>query len=149
VTVILRPIDRVRPSAYNPRHADPARLDVIELSLRKLGWLLPIYADPAGEIISGHQRHLVAERMGYGWVPVETMRKIPLERRKAINIAFNRGTNDLRPEQTPAKLTDALDRVDLAKLTAALPNIAPDSDEAFPLPAPNEGRADRAAAVGE
>ena len=57
-------IDSLNPSTYNPRTADPRRLDLIELSLRKLGFLLPIYATPDGEIISGHQRHHVAKRLG-------------------------------------------------------------------------------------
>ena len=63
-------IDSLNPSTYNPRTADPRRLDLIELSLRKLGFLLPIYATPDGEIISGHQRHHVAKRMGVRQVPV-------------------------------------------------------------------------------
>lgn len=53
-------INDIAPSTYNPRVADPARLDLIELSLRKLGFLLPLYATPDGEIISGHQRHCPA-----------------------------------------------------------------------------------------
>lgn len=63
-------IDKVQPSTYNPRTADPRRLDIIELSLRKLGFLLPIYASEDGEIISGHQRHHVAKRMGLKQIPV-------------------------------------------------------------------------------
>lgn len=58
--VELLPLGAVNPSTYNPRVADPARLDLIELSLKKLGFLLPIFADPAGEIVSGHQRHPAA-----------------------------------------------------------------------------------------
>lgn len=60
-------VTEIEPSTYNPRIADPARLDLIELSLRKLGFLLPLYATPDGEIISGHQRHHVACRMGGWW----------------------------------------------------------------------------------
>jgi hypothetical protein len=52
------PWGSVRPSTYNPRAADEARLKLVGLSLRKLGWLLPIVATPEGEILSGHQRHL-------------------------------------------------------------------------------------------
>ena len=29
------------PSTYNPRQADPGRLELVALSLRKFGWLLP------------------------------------------------------------------------------------------------------------
>ena len=62
--ITLEPLESIRPSTYNPRTADPARLDLIELSLRKLGFIAPIFADVDGEILSGHQRHLVASRMG-------------------------------------------------------------------------------------
>lgn len=93
-------IDDVRPSTYNPRAADPRRLDLVEMSLRKLGWLLPVYADANGEILSGHQRHHVAMRMGLSRVPVCFTKAMPLEERKAVNIAFNRGTNDLKSADT-------------------------------------------------
>ena len=62
--VTAEPVTMLRGSSYNPRQVDPRRLDLIELSLRKLGFLAPIYADADGEILSGHQRHLVAARMG-------------------------------------------------------------------------------------
>lgn len=44
-------VTEIEPSTYNPRVADPERLDLIELSLRKLGFLLPLYATPDGEIM--------------------------------------------------------------------------------------------------
>ena len=43
------PIDAVRASEYNPRKNDEKRLALTEMSLRKLGFLLPIYADMDGE----------------------------------------------------------------------------------------------------
>ena len=67
----LVPIDAVKASEYNPRRNDEKRLALAELSLRKLGFLLPIYADEHGEILSGHQRQLVARRMGFPEIPVE------------------------------------------------------------------------------
>ena len=63
----LVPIDAVRASEYNPRRNDEKRLALTELSLRKLGFLLPIYADESGEILSGHQRRRSgAESPAYG-----------------------------------------------------------------------------------
>ena len=61
----LVPIESVHASEYNPRRNDEKRLALTEMSLRKLGFLLPIYADRSGEILSGHQRHLVATRMRF------------------------------------------------------------------------------------
>ena len=49
--VKLVPIGDVRASEYNPRRNDEKRLALTEMSLRKLGFLLPIYADKDGEII--------------------------------------------------------------------------------------------------
>lgn len=111
-------IDAVSPSSYNPRKADPRRLDVLELSLKKLGWLLPIFADQNGEILSGHQRHHVAQRMGLESVPVETTPAMDLATRKAVNVVFNRGTNDLDVTDTPKNITEALASIDLDGLAS-------------------------------
>jgi hypothetical protein len=140
-------IDAVRPSTYNPRKADPRRLDLIELSLRKLGFLLPIYADANGEILSGHQRHHVATRMGLKKVPVFFLPEMDLEKRKAINIAFNRGTNDLRHADTPKNMTEALAVLDIAKMVKKLkdvkdftPCMTPEKISVAKLVKANEGR---------
>jgi hypothetical protein len=125
-------IDSLNPSTYNPRMADPRRLDLIELSLRKLGFLLPIYATPDGEIISGHQRHHVATRMGVKQVPVAFMKPMDLPERKGINVAFNRATNDLKGKDTPENITDALARVDIDVIAAAVPDKQPDTAEFYP-----------------
>lgn len=71
----LVPITDVKASEYNPRKNDEKRLTLTEMSLRKLGFLLPIYADTSGEILSGHQRHLVATRMGFTRIPVQYVNK--------------------------------------------------------------------------
>ncbi|MDX2095613.1 MAG: ParB N-terminal domain-containing protein [Alphaproteobacteria bacterium] len=125
-------IDKLNPSTYNPRAADPRRLDLIELSLRKLGFLLPIYATPEGEIISGHQRHHVAQRMGVKEVPVEFTKAMDLPERKGVNVAFNRATNDLKPGDTPENITQALSRVNLEEIAAAVPDKKPDTPEFYP-----------------
>ena len=125
-------IDSLNPSTYNPRAADPRRLDLIELSLRKLGFVLPIYATPDGEIISGHQRHHVAKRMGVRQVPVAITKAMELPERKAVNVAFNRATNDLDCGDTPKNITEALARVDLDSLADAIPDKTPDTPEFYP-----------------
>lgn len=125
-------IDSLNPSTYNPRAADPRRLDLIELSLRKLGFVLPIYATPDGEIISGHQRHHVAKRMGVRQVPVAITKSMELPERKAVNVAFNRATNDLDCGDTPKNITEALARVDLDALANAIPDKTPDTPEFYP-----------------
>ncbi|MDX2244564.1 MAG: ParB N-terminal domain-containing protein [Leptolyngbyaceae cyanobacterium bins.302] len=128
----LLPISAVNPSTYNPRIADPERLNLIELSLRKLGFLLPVYADQNGEILSGHQRHHVATRMGVERLPIAFTKPLDLAERKAVNIAFNRGTNDLAPDDLPKTLTEALQRSNVHQLAESLPDLDIHSPQFYP-----------------
>jgi len=136
--ISLESLTAVSPSTYNPRSADSKRLDVIELSLRKLGFLAPIYVDGDGEILSGHQRHLVATRMGATKVPVFRTKPMPLNQRKALNIVFNRATNDFDIHHTPDKITRELESLDLDALAAAIPDKSPDSPEFLRCAHPTE-----------
>ena len=114
----LVPIDAVKASEYNPRRNDEKRLALAELSLRKLGFLLPIYADEHGEILSGHQRQLVARRMGFPEIPVEYVSEKELGERKAVNVLFNRATNDLQKQDTCAIVKKRLYEMDIQAMTA-------------------------------
>lgn len=125
-------IDAVKASTYNPRKADPKRHDYIELSLRKLGFVLPIYADASGEILSGHQRHYVAKRMGCTKIPVEIVKAMPLEKRKSYNIVFNRATNDLKKNDTSKTVTEKLQSVDVEEIASRIPDIEIDTPEFYP-----------------
>lgn len=128
----LVPIDAVRASDYNPRRNDEKRLALTEMSLRKLGFLLPIYADESGEILSGHQRHLVASRMGFTEIPVEYVSSKELGERKAVNVLFNRATNDLQKQDTCAIIKKRLYGTDIEALAADIPDIEPNTPESFP-----------------
>ncbi|WP_394239895.1 ParB N-terminal domain-containing protein [Vibrio astriarenae] len=123
-------LTKIKPSTYNPRKADPQRLDILELSIRKLGFLLPLFADKSGEILSGHQRHHVCERMGISQAPIKYTEPMSLADRKGLNIAFNRGTNDLDMADTPVNMTEALARANLQEAAAKLPDKK-ESDKDF------------------
>lgn len=125
-------INEVRPSTYNPREADPERLDLIELSLRKFGFLLPIYADNNGEILSGHQRHFVAQRMNVVRVPVVRVKNLDLPKRKAVNIAFNRGTNDFRMADDTKKVTNELSNTSFTDKINSIQDVNLHDHEFFP-----------------
>lgn len=129
---LLTHLDMLEPSTYNPREADPMRLELIELSLRKLGWLLPLYADPKGEILSGHQRHLVSNRIGCDMVPVMRVKELTLTRRRALNIMFNRGTNDLDRTEGSEEATKALLAAGVQELADNLPDLAVAEDGFYP-----------------
>ena len=143
----LVPIDAVKASEYNPRRNDEKRLALAELSLRKLGFLLPIYADEHGEILSGHQRQLVARRMGFPEIPVEYVSEKELGERKAVNVLFNRATNDLQKQDTCAIVKKRLYEMDIQAMTEALPDIEPGSPESLRLCAAPDGH--REARKGE
>ncbi len=127
----IESLDSINPSTYNPRTADPKRLDLIELSLRKLGFIAPIYADDNGEILSGHQRHYVATRMGCTEVPVFRVPPMDLDKRKALNIVFNRGTNDFDICKTPEKARKELEQIDLNALASEIADKEVGSKEFF------------------
>lgn len=134
---VLTAIDAVSPGAYNPRLTDPARLALLELSLRKLGFLIPLYATPDGELSSGHQRRLAAAHLGVRQVPACFFdRNLSLDERRAINLIFNRGTNDLAIHDTSHSLTQAIERSSVYELAAALPDKTPDTPEFYPCLSP-------------
>lgn len=128
----LVPIESVHASNYNPRKNDEKRLHLTSLSLRKLGFLLPIFADTSGEILSGHQRQLVARRLGFTMIPVEFVDNKALGERKAVNVLFNRATNDLQKQDTCTIVKKRLYSMDIESMIESLPDIEPDSKEAFP-----------------
>lgn len=131
---VLVDIDALKPSAYNPRKADRERLDLVKLSLSKFGWLLPIYADSEGEILSGHQRHLMAHELGAKKVPVVYVKPLPIERRMGINVLYNRATNDLKKHSSSRELLEMMrDRADLIEKVKSLPDIEIDSPEWYPV----------------
>lgn len=142
------PAQTLRPSTYNPREADPKRLELIALSLSKLGFLLPLYASTQGEIISGHQRHYVAtEMLGLKNLPVEFMDVENLEDRKGLNIIFNRATNDMGSEQTSKDLTKELLSRDIEAIAKGMPDVSDffpcmsaKETDILPLLAANRGR---------
>ena len=98
-TIELVPVSALHPAPYNPREADTERLELVALSLRKLGFLLPLVATKDGEILSGHQRHRMAAAMGASRVPV-LHADIQGAKRRGLNILFNRATNDISVQDT-------------------------------------------------
>jgi len=118
----LEPIDSLIPASYNPRKVDPERLKLVELSIRKLGWLLPVYATRSGELLSGHQRTHVARAIGYTHVPCVRLGDMDDRTRKAVNILFNRSTNDMDVGDVPADMRETIRRIDLLGMAAGLPD---------------------------
>ena len=96
---VMVPADTLRFDEHNPREVDPERLRLIGQSLRKLGFLLPLYAEPGGKLLSGHQRWTAACQMGLPEVPVvfvdiQKNGRTDPEVLSRLNYLFNRATND-------------------------------------------------------
>jgi hypothetical protein len=131
---VLVDIDSLEPSTYNPRKADRERLDLVKLSLQKFGWLLPIYADSNGEILSGHQRHLMAKELGATKVPVIYVKPLPIERRMGINVLYNRATNDIKKNTSSRDLLETMrEKKDVVERVKLLPSIEVDTPEWYPV----------------
>ena len=109
-------LDRLHFDPNNPRHTDPARLVLVEESLRKLGFVLPMYAMPDGMVLSGHQRLTAAKNIGATRVPVITLEKEG-EEIVQINFLFNRATNDFTPFDANKDIG----------VTPGWPDVVPDS----------------------
>lgn len=124
-------VGKLLPAAYNPRKADSTRLEFVKMSLQKLGWLLPIYATPEGEILSGHQRHSVAVSMGYTHVPVVYVECIDDAKRKSLNIVFNKATNDMRKNSRVGDLYERLREYDYS-FAKDIPDKIPNTPMAYP-----------------
>ncbi len=90
---------------------------MLALSLRKLGWLTPVYATSTGQILSGHQRSFVARELGYDLVPVVFV-GVPEKHHKAVNILFNRATNDMYREDSAQSLGEKLEATNIFNLAS-------------------------------
>lgn len=144
----VAPLAGLTPALYNPRRVDSERLDMVRLSLQKLGWLLPMYVTEDNEILSGHQRATVAVELGYTHAPVEVLHGLTHNQRRALNIMFNRATNDFAAPDTPTEVTRRLLAEDVSAVASGLPDWPLDNFPCIeavevpiaPLLAANRGR---------
>ena len=125
-------IDKLFGAEYNPRKPDAKRLAIVELSLRKFGWLLPLYALPSGQLLSGHQRTKSAKTIGFKRIPVVTIDFPDKEVEKFINIVFNRATNDMRINKSSSSLADQLHALNVDDIEKMFPDVVPNSLPSYP-----------------
>lgn len=126
----LIPVEALEPAAYNPREADETRLQLLGTSLKKLGFILPLYATPEGHLLSGHQRLTMARELGYTHVPVVRL-DVPQKRYKNLNILFNRVTNDMKRNETSDDLWGELSIERIQELLEAIPDKVPNTPESY------------------
>lgn len=121
-TVYQMGLDELHPDETNPRKPDQARMSLLGLSIRKLGFIMPMYATQDGMLLSGHQRLTVARELGIGHVPV-----IPVDlaqnKIKGINILFNRATNDFTAFDTGRTSEQRFDYAKVVEEAEELPDF--------------------------
>jgi DNA modification methylase len=84
------PIDLLKPDPKNPRRADDATLDALEVNIREHGILQPILVRrDDGMIVGGHQRVLIARRLGLRTVPVIWI-DLAIDQSRLLNLALNK-----------------------------------------------------------
>lgn len=120
---VLRSPSELRHDPLNPRARDANRFELVRLSLRKFGFVLPIYALDDGSLVSGHQRADAAATLGWR-APVVHL-KGPVRDLPGLNLTFNRATNDFA-------LTDIHhDQLDVEGCRILL-DALPDTEDPFP-----------------
>lgn len=121
--ITLSPCSSLTPDTTNPRKSDPARMGLLRLSLAKLGFIMPVFADRrTGLLLSGHQRLTTAKELGYETVPTVFIEVSDADI-KGINILFNRATNDFTAFDTGSKAAGKLDIETVIAAAEALPDF--------------------------
>jgi ParB-like nuclease domain len=89
-------IDSLQAWDKNPRARDPERFEWLQMSLRKFGFVMPVYArEGDGVLYSGHQRTGAAREIGFTQVPVCWVPAAKNEKGdRNMNVLFNLCTND-------------------------------------------------------
>lgn len=122
MSVVNRGIGFLHPDETNPRRPDQARMALLNLSIQKLGFVMPLYSTVSGMLLSGHQRHTVAKARGITQLPVIEV-DVKTEDIKGINILFNRATNDFNAFDTGSKVSERLTYSDVVAAADALPDF--------------------------
>ena len=103
-------IDELRPDPANPRRISDAELEALTRSIREFGVVDPVIARREDRsVIGGHQRLLVARKLGMKHVPVVLL-DLTVEQARVLNLALN-------------KISGSWDEELLARLVAELKPI--------------------------
>ena len=86
----LWPLDRLRPSARNPRTHSDDQVAQIAASMVEFGWTNPVLVDERGGVLAGHGRLLAAKQLGLSEVPVIRFAHLPEAQKRAYLLADNR-----------------------------------------------------------
>lgn len=115
-------ISSVYKDASNPRKSDSARMGLLRLSLKKLGFIQPLFVTADGMLLSGHQRTTTALEIGFKNVPTVVV-NLTEEQIRGVNLVFNRATNDFGAFDTGSKAAGRLDIDAVIAAAEALPDF--------------------------
>ena len=109
----------LHPDSTNPRRPDQARMALLNLSIQKLGFIMPLFATADGMVLSGHQRLTIALGRHIETVPVIEI-DIKPEDIRGINVLFNRATNDFNAFDTGSNVSGRLHYQDVIEAAEKL-----------------------------
>lgn len=89
MSVVMWPIDRVKPYDKNPRINDGS-VDSVARSISQYGFRQPIVVDKDGVVIVGHTRLKAAKKLGMAEVPVHVASDLSETKARALRIADNK-----------------------------------------------------------
>lgn len=119
-------ISSVYKDESNPRKSDPARMGLLRLSLKKLGFIQPLFVNSQGMLLSGHQRTTVANELDFKNIPTVLV-DLTEEQTRGVNLVFNRATNDFTAFDTGSKAAGRLDIDAVIAAAEALPDFQGES----------------------
>lgn len=145
--LVMVPIGQLNPAPYNPRTITDKKLDKLERSIKTFGFKDPIIANARKGrediVIGGHQRLVVAHRMGMTEVPV-IYGDYSEDEEKLFNAALNnpelQGDTDavkmatLVKEMQDRRVDVTLTGYDESQITRLLESIATDRASRTPTP---------------
>jgi hypothetical protein len=95
---------------------------LLQLSLRKLGFIMPVYCLKDGLLLSGHQRLTASKALGLKEIPAMVI-DVAEKDIAGINILFNRATNDFNAFDTGSAAKGKLDYTAVIDKAEALPDF--------------------------
>jgi len=88
--VVLVPVGELRPNRHNSRTHTKKQIRQVANSILRFGWTSPILVDEENVILAGHARHLAAQQLGYGEVPVIVVSGLNGAEKRALALADNK-----------------------------------------------------------
>lgn len=122
---IITKINNLTKDVRNPRKADKNLHSLINLSIRKLGLLSPVYINSKGKILSGHQRTTSLKLFKYDEVvaAIVNQKKLDFNSTASINFLFNKVLQNLAHQEADVGQKDFDDLIEYLDSFEDLPDL--------------------------